>query len=59
MSYVSTKDLHVEEFKVRLTEQDAELLRALARRAGMPAAVLMRTWARSQLDQVQRKNIAA
>ena len=41
---------HTEEFKIRLTEDDAELLRALAKRRGVPAAVVARAWLREHLQ---------
>jgi len=41
--YVSTKDLHDDEFKVRFTEVDGQYLRSLARKLGMPPAVLIRS----------------
>lgn len=34
--------LHIEEFKIRLTPADGDLLRALARKKGIPPAVLAR-----------------
>lgn len=36
------ENLHIEEFKIRLTPADAELFRALARKKGIPPAVLAR-----------------
>lgn len=35
-------DLHIEEFKLRLKPADAALLRALARKRDVPAAVMVR-----------------
>lgn len=35
---------HIEEFKIRLRPDDADLVRALARKLDVPPAVLMRRW---------------
>lgn len=40
---ISTKDLLIEEVKVRLTEDDRQLLELLARRNGLKPAVLARS----------------
>lgn len=41
--YISTRDTHDNEIKVRLTGEDSDLIRLLARRAGIPVAVYART----------------
>lgn len=41
--YVSTKDMHSEEVKVRLREDDKKLLELLARRLGLKPAALARS----------------
>lgn len=48
--YVSTKDLHEAEIKIRLTEDDAELVRLLARRLGIPPAVYLRSIVKQSLS---------
>lgn len=49
-NYVSTKDVHDAEIKVRLTEDDAELVRRLARRLGIPPAVYLRSIVKQVLN---------
>jgi len=48
--YISTKDTHDCEVKVRLTETDDQLLKAVARKLGMPPAVLARTLIKQNLS---------
>jgi predicted DNA binding CopG/RHH family protein len=48
--YTSTKDLHEAEIKVRLTEDDAELVKLLARRLGIPPAVYLRSIVKQALS---------
>lgn len=50
MSYVSTKDVHDAEIKVRLTEDDAELVKLLARKLGIPPAVYLRSLVKQALS---------
>jgi hypothetical protein len=44
--------LHDEEFKVRLTEADAAILRAFARKRRTKPAVVLREWAAAQIDRL-------
>lgn len=46
------KDLHTEPFKVRLIEQDADVVRALARKTGIKPAVLLRHWVKRELQRM-------
>ncbi len=46
------KDLHIEEFKVRLRDEDADLVRALARKTQVPAAVLLRQFVLRELERL-------
>lgn len=55
--YVSTRDVHECAHKVRLTEADDELVRALARRQDQPVAVLLRSWIVERLHQVSVANV--
>lgn len=48
--YTSTKDVHDAEIKVRLTEDDAELVKLLARRLGIPPAVYLRSIVKQALS---------
>ena len=43
-------DLHLEEFKVRLRHDDGALIRAIAQKTGVPAAVLIRQWVLRELE---------
>ncbi len=47
--YVSTRDLHIYQHKVRLNEADDNAVRDLAARTGVPAAVLLRAIVRDYL----------
>jgi len=44
------RDLHSEEFKIRLKLDDADLVRALARKLDIPPAVLIRRWVRKEVS---------
>lgn len=46
-------ELHERSFRVRLKDDDADLLLALARKADVPAAVLLRSLIRQQLPLLQ------
>ena len=45
-------DLHVVEIKVRLTDEDADLLAAIARREGVAKASLARMMIKRQLRRI-------
>lgn len=49
-NYVSTKDVHDREIKIRLTDTDANLLIATARKLGIPPAVLARSIVKQAID---------
>lgn len=44
--------IHRRELKVRLSDQDYELLKQLAHRAGVPPAVLGRMWIKSRIQSI-------
>jgi len=46
------RDLHSEEFKIRLKSDDADLVRALARKLDIPPAVLIRRWVRKEVSRL-------
>lgn len=52
MTMRKDSDLHIEEFKIRLKPEDADLVRALARKLDVPPAVLIRRWVRTQVAGV-------
>lgn len=52
MSYISTKDMHDHELKVRLTKADMDVVRAIAAKQGMPAAVLARVYLKRALSEM-------
>lgn len=58
-NYVSTKDTHDREVKVRLTETDADLLMAVARKLGIPPAVLARSLIKQNLTVDFRQHAGA
>lgn len=43
------KDLHIEEFKIRLKPEDAAVVRAMARKLDIPPAVLLRRWVHKEV----------
>ena len=49
-NYVSTKDVHDREIKIRLTDTDADLLMATARKLGIPPAVLARSIVKQAME---------
>lgn len=58
IGYVSTKDLHTEEVKVRLKEKDRDLLEAIARREDVPPAVIARRLIVQYLSRQQSEHKA-
>lgn len=59
MSYISTRDTHDREVKVRLTETDEQLLKAVARKLGIPPAVLARSLIKQNLSADIKQNAMA
>lgn len=49
--HVMNSELHDVEIKVWVTEQDADLLRAMARRSGLKLSPLVRSMIRKQLNR--------
>lgn len=49
-NYVSTRDVHDREIKIRLTDADANLLIATARKLGIPPAVLARSIVKQAIE---------
>lgn len=56
--FVSTKDLHSEEVKVRLKEKDLALLEAIAIREDVPLAVVARRLIVQHLSRTQSEQKA-